>query len=224
MAEAYIVRHGQASFGAANYDKLSPLGIQQSMWLGEYFKKLNLEFDHILTGRLVRHHETALGICQGLGLSTTAFDTHAGLNEFSFEGLARAYLEQHPEERLAEKPEVVDFYRLLKKALLAWTTNDLSGVDETWSQFESRITDALGYIQSLHQKKRVLVVTSGGAMGMMTKVVLQTPPEMMIEINLQTKNTGLMHCFFNQQNFRLASLNETPHLEPFGRQASVTYS
>ena len=40
MAELYLVRHGQASFGAADYDRLSERGEQQSVWLGEYFARL----------------------------------------------------------------------------------------------------------------------------------------------------------------------------------------
>jgi phosphohistidine phosphatase SixA len=30
MAQLYLVRHGQASFGAADYDKLSDIGHKQS--------------------------------------------------------------------------------------------------------------------------------------------------------------------------------------------------
>ena len=36
MSELYLVRHAQASFGAANYDQLSDLGHQQSRWLGDH--------------------------------------------------------------------------------------------------------------------------------------------------------------------------------------------
>jgi broad specificity phosphatase PhoE len=37
MGNLYLVRHGQASFGAADYDQLSELGQRQSVRLGEYF-------------------------------------------------------------------------------------------------------------------------------------------------------------------------------------------
>ncbi|MFP3608465.1 histidine phosphatase family protein, partial [Paraburkholderia sp. SIMBA_053] len=37
MAELYLVRHGQASLGADDYDQLSDAGEQQGIWLGEYF-------------------------------------------------------------------------------------------------------------------------------------------------------------------------------------------
>ena len=35
MAELYLIRHAQASFGAENYDQLSDLGHQQSQSLGK---------------------------------------------------------------------------------------------------------------------------------------------------------------------------------------------
>ena len=44
MAELVLVRHGQASFGAADYDKLSDLGWRQSRWLGEYFAERGITF------------------------------------------------------------------------------------------------------------------------------------------------------------------------------------
>ena len=58
MAELVLVRHGQASFGADDYDRLSELGWQQSRWLGEYFRERGAAFDLILRGSLRRHAET----------------------------------------------------------------------------------------------------------------------------------------------------------------------
>ena len=86
MSEFYIVRHGQASFGADNYDKLSPLGHQQSDWLGEYFAARNLEFSQLWLGEMVRHKETASGICRGLNTQLETV-THTGLNEFDFQNI-----------------------------------------------------------------------------------------------------------------------------------------
>lgn len=47
MAELYLVRHGQASFGTENYDRLSALGEQQGVWLGEYFARQDIVFDRV---------------------------------------------------------------------------------------------------------------------------------------------------------------------------------
>ena len=44
MQKITFVRHGQASYGSDNYDKLSELGHKQTRLLGEYFKKINYQF------------------------------------------------------------------------------------------------------------------------------------------------------------------------------------
>jgi broad specificity phosphatase PhoE len=69
MSELYLVRHAQASFGAANYDQLSDLGHQQSRWLGEHLGKRGASFDTLVVGDMVRHHETMDGICAGMGMT-----------------------------------------------------------------------------------------------------------------------------------------------------------
>ena len=39
MGSIYLIRHGQASLGAANYDELSPLGVRQSQLCGEFLHR-----------------------------------------------------------------------------------------------------------------------------------------------------------------------------------------
>ena len=65
MGTLYLVRHGQASFGAEDYDQLSPLGQRQSVRLGEYFGSKGIAFDTVLTGTLRRHLQTCAGVCEG---------------------------------------------------------------------------------------------------------------------------------------------------------------
>ena len=62
MGTLYLVRHGQASFGADDYDMLSAMGHQQSARLGEYFKFKGIAFDAALTGTLKRQIQTYAGI------------------------------------------------------------------------------------------------------------------------------------------------------------------
>ena len=126
MSEFYLVRHGQASFGAQNYDKLSELGIQQSVWLGEYFTDRNIQFDRVLTGTLVRHQETADGICSALR-GNVQIEALPELNEFDFECLANVYLQLNPGAKPAENAPRAEFYRLLKKAMLDWAAGRLPG-------------------------------------------------------------------------------------------------
>ncbi len=68
MGTLYLVRHGQASFGADDYDQLSELGQRQAERLGRYWAERGLRFDAVLTGTLKRHAQTWQGIAQGAGL------------------------------------------------------------------------------------------------------------------------------------------------------------
>ena len=98
MGTLYLVRHGQASFGAANYDQLSELGWRQSRRLGEHFLQQGRRFDAIMTGTLQRHAQTLEGIQQGLG--TTQPSTQLpGLNEYDSEAVIAAM-----EQRLHRAP------------------------------------------------------------------------------------------------------------------------
>ena len=59
MSTIYLIRHGQASFGAENYDCLSDLGIKQSRILGQSLNRINRRFHAIYQGSLKRHIQTA---------------------------------------------------------------------------------------------------------------------------------------------------------------------
>ena len=83
MGEVVLVRHGQASFGAEDYDRLSPLGHQQSAWLGEYFVAHGMAFDTVWRGQLRRHRETAEGIATAMALPGIAED--ARFDEFHYD-------------------------------------------------------------------------------------------------------------------------------------------
>ncbi|MDP4651054.1 MAG: histidine phosphatase family protein, partial [Haliea sp.] len=58
MATLYLFRHGQASFGADDYDKLSALGCRQAQVLGEYLRDQGIKLDAAYSGGLLRQRET----------------------------------------------------------------------------------------------------------------------------------------------------------------------
>jgi broad specificity phosphatase PhoE len=61
----HLIRHGQASFGADDYDNLSPKGIEQSVALGEALSQQESKFDHVIVGPHRRHIQTFEGIKKG---------------------------------------------------------------------------------------------------------------------------------------------------------------
>lgn len=126
LAEIYMVRHAQASFGADNYDLLSELGHQQARWLGDYFVDAELSFDHVFRGDMVRHRETLDGVREMLGPEACPHEEiMTGLNEFDFQALVKAYMRQHPRNVPPKPLQPKDYYQLLKLALQAWSLDEL---------------------------------------------------------------------------------------------------
>ncbi len=221
MAEFYLVRHGQASFGSDNYDQLSPMGYQQATWLGEHFKQQKVQFDRVVTGTMLRHDQTAQNICSGLGLDLE-FNQHEGLNEYDFHALVQCYLSMFPQQTPKAGDGKTVFYKILKQALTLWAQEKLEGnLPETFAHFKQRVADALAYTQDT-PKKRTLVVSSGGPIGMAMCHILQLNNEKMIQLNLQIKNTSYSQFYF-RESISLASFNNTAHLEKENREGAITF-
>jgi len=115
MAELVLVRHGQASFGADDYDKLSELGWRQSRWLGEYFAERGAAFDLVVRGSLRRHAETLAGISEGLG-RTLGGDEDSRLDEYDSHALLHAHLQGRAPPRGGDRRE---HFRVLREAAIA---------------------------------------------------------------------------------------------------------
>jgi broad specificity phosphatase PhoE len=225
VSEFYLVRHGQASFGAKNYDKLSELGHQQARWLGEYFASRDVSFSQAFMGDMVRHRETTQGIFDGLSQSpVVTVDT--GFNEFDFKSIGDSYLALNPQSRLPENPKPADFYRLLKLAMHAWSEDLLPehSLAESWLDFKNRVQGALHQVCHQKRDKPVLIVSSGGAISMLMSLVLGLNAKQVIELNMQVRNTSISHFYFNKSNIRLSSFNNIPHLDSPDRLDSITFS
>jgi len=224
MAILYLVRHGQASFTAENYDRLSELGRRQSAWLGEYFAERGVVFARVVCGTLERQRETARAILESMG-SALAATEHPGWNEYSGEALYKAYLGDEWANARA-KGDVRSVYRTIKAALAAWSEDKLPGpLPETWRDFGGRIAAAMNSAcAGLPADANVLAATSGGAIGRGIADLLQAPAQTAIELNLQFRNSGFCEVFFSPRSMRLVSFNCVPHLERPDRRESITYS
>ena len=232
MPELYLVRHAQASFGADDYDNLSDLGHQQSRWLGEHFAAVGITFDHFINGSMKRHRQTCEGILEGMDVDpatvTPAID--AGLNEYDFQALMRAYTERFPDDALVVQTQQAPedkkvYYRLLRLVLNQWQNDNLgTDIPESWSQFKGRVEAAVSAIQTTGGSgDRVLVVSSGGAISTAVGLVLGIPDQKIFDLNLQIKNTSIAQFFYNRDKVNFAGFNSTPHLESVDRLPSVTY-
>jgi broad specificity phosphatase PhoE len=221
MAEFYLVRHGQASFGSDDYDRLSKLGEQQSLWLGQYFFERDIHFDRVIIGTQLRHRQTAEGICRASG-QNAAFTEHPGLDEYDFDALFAAVGPEHAQLKRRASGDKRAFFDALKQVLQLWMEDKLTAAPESWAAFGERVAAARSFIQN-SGARRILVVSSGGPIGMMGRQVLAAPAHSAIELNLQVRNTSFSHYYFNQQSVQLASFNNIPHLDVPGRLDSISY-
>jgi broad specificity phosphatase PhoE len=220
MAELVLVRHGQASFGADDYDKLSELGWRQSRWLGEHFAERGAAFDRIVRGSLRRHAETLAGIGEGMGKPLDAGEDPR-LNEYDSHALLSAHLKGKP---LPESGDRREHFRVLREAMYAWTDGKLAGAPhEPFSEFRGRVLAALGELRS-GAAKRVLVVSSGGPISTILAEVLGMPQRGVVDLNLQTRNTGISELQTGARRIHCVSFNNVPHLDRPDRRGALTYS
>jgi len=222
MGTLYLVRHGQASFGADNYDQLSARGMQQSVRLGEYFSQKGLQFEAALTGSLQRQIQTFAGIREGAGLTTQA-STFPGLNEYDSAAVIAAI---HPQE--LEKPDTPELYRhhfrLLRDGLTQWMNGVVSprGMP-SYRQFVDDIAAVLDHVRKTFEGN-VLLVSSGGPIATAVGQVLGTTPETTIEMNLRIRNSAVTEFVFNPKRHTLLTFNTLPHLDAEQYADWVTYA
>ena len=205
MAELLLIRHGQAAFGSDNYDQLSDLGVEQAKALGVWLKDRGFAPDRMVTGTLTRQIDTL----RHMGFEGPS-TTHAGFNEYDFHDLLKVrYANGMPETVLQDRKT---HFRALRETVLDWQSGGLEGAAESWTEFEDRTADAM---QTATQDgaKRVLVVSSGGVIGQVTRAALHAPAPMMMELNLQVRNASIARFVFSKGRVMLQTFNWAPHFD-----------
>ena len=221
MAELYLIRHAQASFGATNYDKLSDLGHEQSVALGQALKAQGIRPTSYWVGTLTRHRETLDGILNGMETTATPL-VHPGFNEFDFTALLNAKYADLPAPGNMHT-ERKSHFRTLRDTVLEWERDEIPDPPETWAEFTARTNDAMQSAMDPGQKQ-VLAVSSGGAMGRIISQLLDCGPGQQIKLQLQMKNCSVTRFVYSEKSVYLHGFNETPHINAANQERLLTYS
>ena len=236
MGSIYLIRHGQASFGAENYDVLSPLGFQQSAALGDYLDQMGIRFDRCVSGELNRQQDTARATLQQMSSRVESqlppLEIDAAFNEFRADEVIRA----HMDDLLAVEPGAMqvfanaanhraEFQRLFKYVIQRWVSGDheKQGL-ESWQSFVNGVRAGLSrLLEQANKKDNIAVFTSGGTITALLQLIIGVSPIKAFELNWQIVNTSLSRLKYRDQDVALASFNSHAHLELLKNPELVTY-
>ena len=215
MSSLVVIRHGQASYGAANYDELSSLGHAQSEKLGEYLAGQGREIDAIYVGPKKRHEQTCAALRRGAvraGFALPEPIRANALDEFpAFELFRMHYPVDGDSSDAVVTGDAMDKFPAL---CLSWMKGELDSGDlESAEEFESRVSECLLDIAKQQgEGKRVLVITSGGPMMVAMKQALALDAYNACQLLWVTANTALSEFRCTQEKLLLHTFNALSHL------------
>ena len=234
MAAIYLIRHGQASFGSADYDHLSEKGFKQAELLGEFWQQL-VTPDKFYAGDLLRHGQTLSSFSKGYQQSNTSTTIHSGFNEFDHVDILKNYKTKWQnfnvmnDEMHKQKDPKKALQKEFGQALKQWISGDVDEkYKESWTQFKKRCVNALLDVikQELKNNKQfgtgagkaknILVFTSGGAISVIVQHILALNDQQVSQVIQQSKNTSVTKILFSEDRLSVDYLNNYSHLERAG--------
>lgn len=230
MGTINLVRHGQASFGAANYDQLSPLGMEQTRLLGAWQRDCGLPLSKVMIGPARRHAQSAEHFQSGAGLAHKAL-LIPELNEFDHEEVLyrlrpdfedkaaiAAYLASSSNPRRA-------YQDLFVQAVDRWLSGRHDAdYKESWIGFQQRCRLGLQRIIELAGPSQdVWVFTSGGPITAISQHLLNIPDQDAFNLNWSLVNAGVTRLLYTGNRVSLSTFNNHAHLEHHRRADLVTY-
>lgn len=204
-----LVRHGQASFGAADYDELSDLGRRQSVVVGVELRRRRLREPVVVHGTLRRQRDTAALALPGLDAAVDG-----RWDEYDHLGLLERYAAPDPDAPPPTSSKQVQ--HLLDAALRAWVDDPDGG----WGAFAGGASAALDeLLDQLPKGRDAVVVTSGGIVAAVCARLLGLKADGVVALNRVTVNAAVTTLVHGGSGTSLLSFNEHAHLDP----GEVTY-
>ncbi|MBW9209732.1 histidine phosphatase family protein [Mumia sp. zg.B21] len=217
MSAIHLVRHGQASFGTDDYDRLSERGFAQATALGQAWEASGFLPTRAVAGSMKRHAQTAIAALDAAGPSD-GYDVDDGWDEFAHESVVEAYAPG----RAGTVTDPKEFQKIFLGALGRWTSGHHDGdYAESYAHFTNRVLAAFDRLtDSLDGRESVVVFTSGGPLAVVAAHVLAgdaetwTPEAQSLWPRLSTVaiNAGVTTLITGSTGRTLVSFNEHTHL------------
>lgn len=225
MGTLVLIRHAQASYGQADYDRLSPRGVEQARALGPHLAAAKL--DQIYRGPHTRHAQTAAHAAETAGSlpEPTVLDDFAEYPAFAMvqHFLPRLVAEDPRFAQLTENPtrELANaaFHTVLGRWMRdEWQTEHVERV----TLFAERVTRGLDHVlRDVSAGARIGIVTSAGPIGVAVGLVFGASELHMVRTSLVVRNASVTELKFRSREFAwhpdrvsLVSFNSIHHLPP----------
>jgi broad specificity phosphatase PhoE len=201
MSTLVLVRHAQATVFEKDSDRLSAIGEQQAIALGEFWKARNIRFDEVYSGTLRRHTRTA----ELAGFRE--FTPNPELNEYDANGILGDAQRDVKDNR--------DLQKLFDERMPQWIAGTLQSPSvESWQMFRERVQRGFrGIVEADRPSRRIVVFTSAGPIGVAVQTVVGAKEPMAMELNWRIRNCSLTEFVFTRSRISLDTFNATPHLE-----------
>ncbi|MEP6815830.1 MAG: histidine phosphatase family protein [Marmoricola sp.] len=214
MGQVLLVRHGQASWGSADYDVLSESGWEQSRLLGEALAARGVEPTLVVHGTMRRHRETAEAAREGLATPEHVVDE--GWDEFDHLAMLAAV----PSPFEGREPSRAEFQSWFEESTNRWTGGEHDAdYDEPFTGFTERVAGALRRTAEAAGSGTAVVFTSGGpvswAASSLVGAELDQPGRVLLwrRLNPVCVNSGVTKVVTGSRGLTLVSFNEHTHLE-----------
>ncbi len=235
MGILYFIRHGQASFGKKNYDRLSPAGIRQSRILGEYLAGIRFEFHEAYCGKMERQQHTAREVMAGFtaaGLDFPAPEMRAAFDEYDAFTVWKHQTEKMiqekallPEEITLARTDKRKFQHLFEQVMMRWISGNHDAPGSIrWKDFAGRVLEGImALTTSQGSGRHIAVFTSGGPISIALQMALGLTDIKTMEISWQVMNASVSRFYYNSRGLFLAGFNDIAHLAMNQDPSLLTY-
>jgi broad specificity phosphatase PhoE len=223
MGTLVLIRHAQASYGQADYDRLSPRGVEQARALGPALAAMQL--DQMYRGPHVRHDQTAAHASDAAGglPAPTVLEELAEYPAFAMvqHFMPRLVAEDPRFAQLTQNP-TRELANMAFQAVLGRWMRDEWHVEhvERVSVFAERVQRGLDRVlRDVTAGARIGVVTSAGPIGVAVGLVFGASAHHMVRTSLVIRNASITELRFRSRDFAwhpervsLLTFNSTSHL------------
>jgi broad specificity phosphatase PhoE len=201
----HLIRHGQASWGAEDYDELSERGVRQAALLGMSWEASDWGPTVAVSGSLRRHTRTAIAAIDASGRGE-GYDVDAGWNEYDHRTLTDRL-------NLTGTMTPQEFQPLLEESLERWMDGRLSDAVPAYADWHGGVLGSFERaIAAAGPGQDVAVFTSGGPIATVVSHLLTGDDSLFIRLNAVIVNASVTTVINGSTGPRVLSFNEHTHL------------